>query len=92
MTYIPAHESSDGMAKVVYKSKNGRTQKTFDALDWIALLSTHILKKNKQIVRYYGYCSNKSRGLRKKVDTDDEVPARVNFCSNSIARNVSGNE
>jgi len=33
MTYIPAHQSSDGMAKVVYESKDGRTQKTFDALD-----------------------------------------------------------
>ena len=33
MTYIPADESSDGTAKVVYEFKDGRTQKTFDALD-----------------------------------------------------------
>jgi hypothetical protein len=33
MSYIPADESSDGTAKVVYESKDGRTQKTFDALD-----------------------------------------------------------
>ncbi len=33
MTYIPADDSSDGTAKVVYESKDGRTQKTFDALD-----------------------------------------------------------
>ncbi len=62
MTYIPAHESSDGTAKVVYESKDGRTQKTFDALDLLALLTTHIPNKNKRMVRYYGYCSNKSRG------------------------------
>ena len=36
---IPADESSDGTAKVVYESKDGRTQKTFDALDWPALLN-----------------------------------------------------
>jgi len=26
-------------------------------------------------IRYYGFYSNKSRGLRKKAGTDDEVPA-----------------
>ncbi len=54
MTYIPAAESSDATAKVVYESKDGRTQKTFDALDWLALLTTHIPNKNEQMVRYYG--------------------------------------
>ncbi len=29
------------------------------------------------MVRYYGYDSNKSRGLRKKVGMDDEVPALI---------------
>ena len=75
MTYIPAHQSSDGTAKVVYESKDGRTQKTFDALDWLALLTTHIPNKNEQMVRYYGYYSNKSRGLRIKAGKDDEVSA-----------------
>ena len=28
-------------------------------------------------VRYYGYYSNKSRGLRKKAGTDDQVPALI---------------
>ena len=77
MTYIPADESSDGTAKVVYQSKDGRTQKTFDALDWLALLTTHIPNKNEQMVRYYGYYSNKSSGLRKKAGTDDQVPALI---------------
>jgi RNase adaptor protein for sRNA GlmZ degradation len=27
--------------------------------------------------RYYGYYSNKSRGLRKKTGTDDQVPALI---------------
>jgi hypothetical protein len=77
MTYIPAHESSDGTAKVVYESKDGRTQKTFDALDWLALLTTHIPNKNEQMVRYYGYYSNKSRGLRTKAGKDSEVAALI---------------
>ena len=29
------------------------------------------------MVRYYGYYSNKSRGLRKKAGKDDEVPALI---------------
>jgi len=77
MAYIPAHESSDGMAKVVYESKDGRTQKTFDALDWLALLTTHIPNKNAQMVRYYGHYSNKSRGLRTKAGKDSEVAAII---------------
>lgn len=27
------------------------------------------------MVRYYGYYSNKSRGMRKKAGSDDQVPA-----------------
>ena len=29
------------------------------------------------MVRYYGFYSNKSRGLRKKAGSDDEVPALI---------------
>jgi len=77
MTYIPAYESNDGIAKVLYESKDGKTSKTFDALDWLARLVTHIPHKGEQMVRYYGFYSNKSRGLRKKAGTDDEVPALI---------------
>ncbi len=38
---------------------------------------THIPTKGEQMVRYYGYYSNKSRGLRKKAGTDDQVPALI---------------
>ncbi len=77
MTYIPAGNTSDGTAKVLYESKDGKTQKTFDAIDWLALLTTHIPNKNEQMVRYYGYYSNKARGLRKKVGRDNDVPALI---------------
>ena len=68
MTYIAAQDSLDGIAKVVYESKDGKTSKTFEALDWLAQLVTHIPNKGEQMVRYYGFYSNKSRGLRKKAD------------------------
>jgi hypothetical protein len=54
MTYIPANDSSDGVSKVIYQSKDGTSTKTFDALDWLAQLATHIPHKGEQMVRYYG--------------------------------------
>ncbi len=38
---------------------------------------THIPGRYEQTVRYYGFYSNKSRGLRKKADTDDNIPAII---------------
>ena len=52
--YIPAHDSSDGVAKVIYESKDGKASRTFDALDWLAQLVTHIPNWGEQMVRYYG--------------------------------------
>ena len=75
MTYVAAQDSSDGVAKVIYQSKDAKTTKTFDALDWLAQLVTHLPNKGEQMVRYYGFYSNKLRGLRKKAGTDDQIPA-----------------
>jgi len=77
MSYITDDQSADGIAKVTYQSKDGRTSKTFDALDWLAQLTTHIPGKNEQMVRYYGYYSNKSRGMRRQVGKEDDVPALI---------------
>jgi hypothetical protein len=62
---------------VIYQSRDCKTSKTFDALDWLAQLTTHIPSKNEQMVRYYGYYSNKSRGMRKQADKEDDVPALI---------------
>jgi len=75
MTDVAASDTLDGQAKVIYRSKGGRISKTFQALDWLAQLVTHIPNKGKQMVRYYGYYSNKLRGMRKKAGMDDQVPA-----------------
>jgi hypothetical protein len=85
MTYVPAPGGSSGSAKVLYKSKDGKTLKTFDALDWLAQLTTHIPNKREQMVRYYGYYSNKSRGQRKK-------PTKIRKCRPSLTRQYLGKD
>jgi hypothetical protein len=85
MTYLPAIDTMDGQGKVIYKSKDRRTSKTFQALDWLAQLVTHIPNKGEQMVRYYGFYSNKSRGMRKKAGSDDQVPALVESAVSSAA-------
>jgi hypothetical protein len=56
MTYI-AEES-----KVLYQSKDGKEQKAFDALEWLAAMCSHVPNKgesldleapDRQMVRYY---------------------------------------
>jgi hypothetical protein len=84
MTYIPSNAGSFG-AKVIYQSKDGKTSETFSALDWLARLVTHIPNRYEQMVRYYGYYSNKSRGMRKKAGSDDQVPALVESSISSAA-------
>ncbi len=75
MVYVPAEASDDSTAKVIYTSKDRKSRKTFNALDWLARLVTHIPGRYEQTVRYYGYYSNKSRGMRKKAGRDDSIPA-----------------
>ncbi|MGD9369434.1 MAG: transposase, partial [Desulfobacteraceae bacterium] len=61
MVYISVEKSVNGVASVIYTSRDGRSQKTFDALDWLAILVTHIPCRYEQTVRYYGYYSNTIR-------------------------------
>jgi hypothetical protein len=50
---------------------------------------THIPNKGEQMVRYCGYYSNKSRGMRKKAGADDQLPALVEsaVCSKAFRKN-----
>jgi hypothetical protein len=50
MTYIAADESASGVAKVIYESKDGKTTNRFDALDWLAQLTSHIPNRGEQPV------------------------------------------
>ena len=68
MTYIPEK------SKVVYRSKDGKQEKIFDALEWLAAMASHVPNKGEQMVRYYGHYSNVSRGKRKKQNEDGMIP------------------
>ncbi|GAB4275434.1 MAG: hypothetical protein Kow00111_28770 [Thermincola ferriacetica] len=57
--------------QVIYRSKmtHGRNKKNFEifmALDFIAAITQHIPDQSFQLVRYYGWYSNRMRGDRKK--------------------------
>jgi hypothetical protein len=48
-----------------------------DPLEWIAAMCSHVPDKGEQMVRYYGYYSNVSRGKRQKKQDDDLVPCII---------------
>jgi len=61
-------------SKVSYQSKDGKEEKVFDALEWLAAMCSHVPNKGEQMVRYYGYYSNVSRGKRQKENQDSLIP------------------
>ena len=46
MTYVPEE------AKVIYQSKDGKEEKVFEALEWLAAMCSHVPNKGEQMVRY----------------------------------------
>ena len=69
LTHIPDE------SKVVYRSRDGKSEKTFAALEWLATLCSHVPNKGEQMVYHYGYYSYVSRGQRKKAKEDGLVPS-----------------
>jgi hypothetical protein len=65
---------------VLYRSKMNPLLKknfaVFTVLDWIATLTAHIPDEGEQLIRYYGYYSNVSRGKRKKEKPEDKNEIR----------------
>lgn len=69
MTYL------EESGTVIYRSKDGQTTKSFSALDWLAMIISHIPRHGEQMVRYYGWYSNAARGRRRKQGVlDDKTP------------------
>jgi hypothetical protein len=68
MTYLPEE------SRIIYRSKDKRQEKIFNALDWLAAMCSHIPDQREQMVRYYGFYSNVSRGLRQKENVDNLIP------------------
>jgi hypothetical protein len=49
--------------RVEYRSKDGKQAKSFEALEWLAAMCSHVPNRGEQMARYYGYYSNeKQRG------------------------------
>ncbi|MCP5007724.1 MAG: hypothetical protein GY941_27880 [Planctomycetes bacterium] len=76
------------MKAFIYQSKMtpGKNKKNFQiytAEEFIAAITQHIPEKSFQMVRYYGWYSNKSRGVRKKQgipkpgESPGQVPANI---------------
>ena len=64
----------DQEGKVVYTAKDGKSSKVFPAQEWLAAMCSHIPNRGEQMVRYYGYYSNVSRGKRGKLNLDEAIP------------------
>ncbi|MGH9338628.1 MAG: IS91 family transposase [Acidobacteriota bacterium] len=60
------YDSTHG--QIEYRTAKGLTR-SMDALDWIALVISHIPNVNEHMVRYYGRYSNASRGKRRREKT-----------------------
>lgn len=43
-------------------------------MEWLAAISTHVPDKGTQMVHYYTYYSNVSRGNRKRQNQDERIP------------------
>jgi hypothetical protein len=68
---------------VIYSSKlgHGKNKKNFEifsAEEFIARITQHIPEKSFQLVRYYGWYSNRSRGDRKKKQQKNDTDATSN--------------
>jgi len=77
MTYLPEE------SRIIYRSKDNRQEKSFDALDWLAAMTSHIPDQREQMVRYYGFYSNASRGLRQKENQDALIPCIIEPAENA---------
>lgn len=67
---------TEATGTVVYRSKmgHGKNKKNFqvfDSLEFIATITQHIPEMSFQLVRYYGWYSNRMRGDRKKLEAKE---------------------
>ena len=67
MTYLPEE------SRIIYRSKDHRQEKTFEALDWLAAIDLPRPPDpggSKPVARCYGFYSNVSRGRRQRGGAD----------------------
>lgn len=76
---FPGH-NGDGIA-----SGPKRNFQVLGPLDFIAEFTQHIPPKGSHLIRYYGFYSNKARGMRKKAEAQIGDPAVENEASDTPA-------
>ncbi|MBI5412366.1 transposase [Candidatus Peregrinibacteria bacterium] len=85
------------MARLTYDRENQvvfyRTDKetlSFDPVEFLARLSVHVPNAREQTVRYMGYYSNKSRGMRKRAGLSEmEIEIMEEEAKESRSRNYA---
>jgi hypothetical protein len=60
--------------RCLFRSKDNRQEKAFDALGWLAAMTSHIPDHGEEITRYYCRYSNVPRGLRQKENMNGVIP------------------
>jgi len=65
---------SPEQATVVYRCKDGKEKKTYDALEWLAAMACHVPERRKQTIRYYGAYANSVRGRERKRQKVEPIP------------------
>ena len=87
MTYLPQN------SRVVYHSRMNQTTRrnfeVFTAVDFLAAVTRHIPDKGAQIVKYYGWYSNKCRSQRAKPKSCHSELVEESSCRMSTACGVS---
>lgn len=77
---------------VIYRSRLHamlkRNYQLMPALKWLRLLMNHIPDKYEHVVRCYGYYSNRSRGVRRTAERNNNTPASVVIDESPAARNA----
>ena len=74
-------QNGDGIA-----SGPKRNFQILSPLDFLAEFTQHIPPKGSHTIRYYGFYSNKSRGMRKKAEEGAEPPSQGDACATPTAR------
>lgn len=74
------YKADSGM--VVYRSKMHQSLKRnyqiIPGVQWLALLLQHVPDKGEHLVRYYGWYSNRRRGMRRQQEEYDQPEVMVN--------------
>jgi hypothetical protein len=70
----PRNPQATGSATVIHPTKNGKDRKVFDAPEWPAAMCCHVPNPGEQMVRYYGWYGNVTRGKRQKRTEEGAIP------------------